>query len=159
MIHLTYIVFSDRLEPPSLGLVFKCDSSVISAKPVQFTKVAHIVGRGIDEAFFWYPIPPPGYASLGCVVTRTDQVPKEDSFCCPRMDLVNQANVSDEPVSRSPSSKAPNCWSIWAVDNQVLKIMFGNSNIHNLFILFYYFNYFYLSEKHLFLQCNCYFFF
>ncbi|KAH7682946.1 Vacuolar protein sorting-associated protein 13 [Dioscorea alata] len=109
---------TEGLEPPSLGLVFKCDNSVISAKPVQFTKVAHIVGRGIDEAFFWYPIPPPGYASLGCVVTRTDQVPKEDSFCCPRMDLVNQANVSDEPVSRSPSSKTPNCWSIWAVDNQ-----------------------------------------
>lgn len=108
-----------RLEPPALGLVFKCDNSMISARPVQFTKVAHIVGKGVDEAYFWYPIPPPGYASLGCVVTKTDDEPKKDSICCPRMDLVNQANVSDEAISSSSSSKGSNCWSIWKVENQV----------------------------------------
>ncbi|KAG0489289.1 hypothetical protein HPP92_008100 [Vanilla planifolia] len=109
---------TEGLEPPALGLVFKCDNALISAKPVQFTKVAHAFGKGLDDAFFWYPIPPPGYASLGCVVTRKDEPPRKDSFCCPRIDLINQANVSEEPIARSNSSKGPTCWSIWKVENQ-----------------------------------------
>lgn len=100
-------------------MVFKSDNSVISAKPVQFTKVAQVNRKGVDEVFFWYPIPPPGYASLGCVVTRTDEAPNKDSFCCPRIDLVVQANVSDQPISRSSSAKGSNCWSIWKIENQV----------------------------------------
>ncbi|XP_073012998.1 uncharacterized protein [Typha latifolia] len=110
---------TEGLEPPSLGLVFKCDNSMISARPVQFTKVAHIVRKGLDDAYFWYPIPPPGYASLGCVITKTNEVPKKDLFCCPRIDLVNQANVSDDPISMSANPKGSNCWSIWKVENQV----------------------------------------
>ncbi|XP_038986983.1 uncharacterized protein LOC103722332 isoform X2 [Phoenix dactylifera] len=109
---------TEGLEPPALGLMFKCDNSVIAANPDQFTKVAHIIRKGLDDAFFWYPIPPPGYASLGCVVTRIDEVPKKDSFCCPRIDLVNQANISDEPISQSSSAKGSSCWSIWKVENQ-----------------------------------------
>ncbi|ONK67151.1 uncharacterized protein A4U43_C06F16540 [Asparagus officinalis] len=109
---------TEGLEPPGLGLIFKCDDSVISEKPVQFTKVAGLNRKGVDDAFFWYPIPPPGYASLGCVVTRTDQAPNKDNFCCPRIDLVTQANVSDQPISRSSISKGSNCWSIWKIENQ-----------------------------------------
>ncbi|XP_020693465.1 uncharacterized protein LOC110107531 [Dendrobium catenatum] len=109
---------TEGLEPPALGLVFKCDNSVISSNPIQFTKVAHAVGKGLEDAFFWYPIPPPGHASLGCVVTRKDEAPRKESFCCPRIYLVNQANVFEEPISRSTSSKGLNCWSIWKVENQ-----------------------------------------
>ncbi|GKV06822.1 hypothetical protein SLEP1_g18658 [Rubroshorea leprosula] len=111
-----YII--EGLEPPTLGIIFKADDPDVSAKPVQFAKVAHIVGKGFDEAFFWYPIAPPGYASLGCVVSRTDEAPSVDSFCCPRMDLVNQANIDEGPISRSSSLKASQCWSIWKVQNQ-----------------------------------------
>ncbi|KAG2726780.1 hypothetical protein I3760_01G128300 [Carya illinoinensis] len=109
---------TEGLEPPALGIIFKANNPEISAKPVQFTRVAHITGKGIDEVFFWYPIAPPGYASLGCVVSRTDEAPCLDSFCCPRMDLVNQANILELPISRSSSSKASQCWSIWKVENQ-----------------------------------------
>ncbi|KAK1259991.1 hypothetical protein QJS04_geneDACA015489 [Acorus gramineus] len=63
----------EGLEPPALGFVFKYDNSGISAKPVQFTKVAHISKRGFDEAYFWYPIAPPGYASMGCIISKTDE--------------------------------------------------------------------------------------
>ncbi|XP_048235070.1 uncharacterized protein LOC8261314 isoform X2 [Ricinus communis] len=108
----------EGLEPPALGLVFKADNPDISSRPVQFTKVAHIMGKGIDEVFFWYPIAPPGYASVGCVVTRIDEAPRIASMCCPRMDLVNQANIIEVPISRSPSSKTSQCWSIWKVENQ-----------------------------------------
>lgn len=104
-----------------MGIIFKANNPEISAKPVQFTRVAHITGKGIDEVFFWYPIAPPGYASLGCVVSRTDEAPCLDSFCCPRMDLVNQANILELPISRSSSLKASQCWSIWKVENQVKK--------------------------------------
>ncbi|MQL90984.1 hypothetical protein Taro_023590, partial [Colocasia esculenta] len=107
----------EGLEPPALGLLFKYDNTGISARPEQFTKVAHIFRKGLDEAFVWYPIAPPGYVSLGCIITKTDEVPDRDSFCCPRMDLVNQANISEIPISRSSSSKGPNCWSIWKVEN------------------------------------------
>ena len=107
------------LEPPALGVIFKADNPDISAKPVQFTKVAHIVGKGFDEVFFWYPIAPPGYASLGCVVSRADEAPCIDALCCPRMDLVNQAKILEVPISKSSSSKSSQCWSIWKVENQV----------------------------------------
>jgi vacuolar protein sorting-associated protein 13A/C len=109
---------TEGVEPPALGIIFKCDNPEISARPVQFTKVAHIVRKGLDEAFFWYPIAPPGYASLGCLVSRTDEPPPRNSFCCPRMDLVSQANILDIPISRSSSSKASQCWSLWRVENQ-----------------------------------------
>ncbi|XP_022721975.1 uncharacterized protein LOC111279261 isoform X3 [Durio zibethinus] len=108
----------EGLEPPALGIIFKSDDPEISAKPVQFTQVAHITGKGFDEVFFWYPIAPPGYASLGCIVSRTDEPPCTDLFCCPRMDLVNPANILEVPISRSSSSKASLCWSIWKVENQ-----------------------------------------
>lgn len=107
------------MEPPALGIIFKADDPDISAKPVQFTKVAHINGKGVNEVFFWYPIAPPGYASLGCVVSKVDEPPRVDLLCCPRMDLVNQTNILEVPISRSSSSKASYCWSIWKVENQV----------------------------------------
>ncbi|KAI7737222.1 hypothetical protein M8C21_001545, partial [Ambrosia artemisiifolia] len=49
---------TEGLEPPGLGIIFKADNPDISANPVQFTKVAHILIKGLDEAFFWYPIAP-----------------------------------------------------------------------------------------------------
>ncbi|KAM7259519.1 hypothetical protein ACFE04_015260 [Oxalis oulophora] len=109
---------TEGLEPPALGLIFKHGNPEISAKPVQFTKVAQIVNKGFDEAFFWFPVAPPGYASLGCVVSKIDEPPRLDLFCCPRMDLVNQANILDVPLSISSSSKVSQCWSIWKVENQ-----------------------------------------
>ncbi|CAK9187594.1 unnamed protein product [Ilex paraguariensis] len=109
---------TEGLEPPVMGIIFKADNAEVSAKPVQFTKVSHIVGKGLDEAFFWYPIAPPGFASLGCIVSRTDEAPHLDSFCCPRMDLVSEANILQMPISRSSSLKASQCWSIWKVENQ-----------------------------------------
>lgn len=107
------------LEPPALGLIFRADNPEISVKPVQFTKVAHVIGKGLDEVFFWYPSAPPGYASLGCIVSKTDEPPSINTLCCPRMDLVNQANILETPISRSSSSKSSQCWSIWRVENQV----------------------------------------
>ncbi|CAH2036004.1 unnamed protein product [Thlaspi arvense] len=109
---------TEGLEPPSLGILFKADDSEIAAKPVQFNKVAHIVGKGLDEVFCWFPVAPPGYVSLGCVLSKFDEAPHVDSFCCPRSDLVNQANIYESSVSRSSSSKSSQCWSIWKVDNQ-----------------------------------------
>ncbi|WOH07393.1 hypothetical protein DCAR_0726823 [Daucus carota subsp. sativus] len=108
----------EGLEPPALGIICKADNPEISAKPVQFTQVAHIARKGVDDAFFWYPIAPPGYASLGCIVSRTDEAPALESFCCPRMDLVSQANILEGPLSRSSSSRGSQCWSLWKVDNQ-----------------------------------------
>ncbi|KAL5700718.1 hypothetical protein ACHQM5_026131 [Ranunculus cassubicifolius] len=108
----------EGLEPPALGIIFKCDNPEVSAKPVQFAKIAHIERKGHDEGFFWYPIAPPGYASLGCVVSRTEDTPSIDMFCCPRLDHVNPANILEVPISRSSSSKGSHCWSIWKVENQ-----------------------------------------
>ncbi|KAL8205058.1 hypothetical protein R6Q57_010681 [Mikania cordata] len=109
---------TEGLEPPALGIIFKADNPDISTNPVQFTKVAHIIIKGVDEAFFWYPIAPPGYASMGCIVTRVNEMPKLNLVCCPRMDLVSQANIPEMPISKYSSSKASQCWSIWKVDDQ-----------------------------------------
>ncbi|KAB2599256.1 hypothetical protein D8674_009527 [Pyrus ussuriensis x Pyrus communis] len=109
---------TEGLEPPAVGIMFKADDPEVSAKPVQFTKVAHVVGKGFDEVFFWYPLAPPGYASLGCIVSRTGEAPCVDTICCPRMDFVNQANILEAPISRSSTSKGSQCWSVWRVENQ-----------------------------------------
>nr|XP_043635621.1 uncharacterized protein LOC122606820 [Erigeron canadensis] len=109
---------TEGLEPPALGIIFRADNPDISANPVQFTKVAHIIIKGLDDAIFWYPIAPPGYASMGCVVTRVDEMPKLNLLCCPRVDLVSQANIPEMPISKYSSSKPSQCWSIWKVDNQ-----------------------------------------
>lgn len=87
---------------------------------MQFTRVAQIDRKGLDEIFFWYPVPPPGYASLGCIVTKTDEMPSKDSICCPKLSLVSQANMAEDPITRSSSSKGPYCWSIWKIENQVI---------------------------------------
>lgn len=115
--HLVMLLSS--LEPPQLGIIFKADDPEVSAKPVQFTKVAHIGKKGPEEVFFWYPIAPPGYASMGCVTTLQDEAPRLESICCPRIDLVSQANIAEMPISRSSSSRSSQCWSIWKVENQV----------------------------------------
>lgn len=107
------------MEPPPLGIIFKADNAEISAKPTQFTKVAHIVIKGLNEAFFWYPVAPPGYVSLGCIVTQSDEPPNLNLCCCPHMDLVSQANMFEMPITKSVSSKASQCWSIWKIENQV----------------------------------------
>lgn len=109
---------TDGLEPPTLGIIFLADNPEISAKPVKFSKVAHIFGKGVDEAFFWYPIAPPGYAAMGCIVTRTDEPPRVELYCCPRIDLVGPASIIEVPVARSSSLKASQSWSIWKVENQ-----------------------------------------
>ncbi|CAM9004161.1 unnamed protein product [Rhodiola kirilowii] len=109
---------TEGIEPPTLGISFRANSSEISVKPVKLTKVSLITGKGLDEVFFWYPVAPPGYASLGCVASRTDEPPPEDLFCCPRLDLVNPANIPDLPISASANSKSSHCWSIWKVENQ-----------------------------------------
>ncbi|KAI3834068.1 hypothetical protein MKX03_035864 [Papaver bracteatum] len=109
---------TEGLEPPPLGTIFKCDNPEISARPTQLSRVAHIVGKGFDDAFFWYPIAPAGYAALGCIVSKKDEAPRIDSVCCPRLDLVNPGNILEMPISRSSSSKGSHCWSIWKVENQ-----------------------------------------
>lgn len=122
-VHFCYLFFSFdllcSLEPPPLGIIFKADDPEISAKPIQFTKVAHIGKKGPEEVFFWYPIAPPGYAAVGCLVTLCDEAPALESVSCPRANLVSQASIADVPISRSSSSKGSNCWSIWKVENQV----------------------------------------
>ena len=107
------------LEPPPLGIIFKVGDPDISAKPLHFTKVAYIGKRGPEEVFIWYPVAPAGYVSVGCLVTLHDEAPSLESVCCPIIDLVSQANIPEAPLSKSSSSKAPNCWSIWKVENHV----------------------------------------
>lgn len=129
IIEYIYIMFFGVLsiEPPALGIIFKANNPEISSNPVRFTKVCRITGKGLEDVFFWYPIAPPGYASLGCVVSRKEEPPPAELFCCPRLDLVNPANILESPISKSANSKSSHCWSIWKVENQVkvLSILFN----------------------------------
>lgn len=124
-----------RLEPPELGIIFRDDNPDFCAKPIQFTKVARGVGNGCEEIFFWYPIAPPGYASFGCVVSRADEAPSLQLVCCPRMDLVSQTNIREDPISRSVNSKGTHCWSIWKVENQVQMDVNSNGSSFNKSVL------------------------
>ncbi|XP_078433928.1 calcium-dependent lipid-binding family protein isoform X2 [Wolffia australiana] len=107
----------EGLEPPAFGVLFKCDNSELSVRPIQFNYVA-CVRKGSDELSVWFPVAPPGYVSMGCVITKLNQPPKKEIVCCPRMDLVKQTDVSDIPIFRSLSPKGSSSWSVWKVENQ-----------------------------------------
>eukprot|EP01018_Ginkgo_biloba_P025446 Gb_15429 [translate_table: standard] len=108
----------EGLDPPGLGVVLRDDNSGRLAKPLQLIQRMHILGKGLEDAFVWFPIAPPGYISLGCIASRVEHAPPLDSVRCVRMDLVNQANISKKAVWSISGFRGSYSCSLWRVENQ-----------------------------------------
>eukprot|EP00250_Pteridium_aquilinum_P021886 c25256_g1_i1 orf=924-13886(-) len=109
---------TEGLEPPGFGFILKDDNSGWLAEPVRVVPCMHSPGRGLEQFYVWYPVAPPGFVTLGCVVSRDKEIPSLQTVRCVRADLVSEVNMSKKPVwSASASKSGYNC-SIWKVHNQ-----------------------------------------
>ncbi|KAL1532265.1 hypothetical protein AAHA92_32294 [Salvia divinorum] len=85
---------------PLLGwaLVAKAtdNSSDILKQPTDYTLVWSNGNTSIlNPAYFWLPIPPDGYKSLGLVVTTSPEKPSPDKIRCVRSDFTADAEMDD----------------------------------------------------------------
>lgn len=123
-----------RLEPPSFGIALREDDSGILARPTKYLQRMHTSGKGFEDVYIWFPVAPTGYVAMGCIATKTQNMPSTDLVRCVRTDSVTQMNFSKKPLWSLSTEKNVNLvWniganrggyqcSLWKVDNQVQKI-------------------------------------
>eukprot|EP00250_Pteridium_aquilinum_P019794 c24576_g1_i3 orf=141-1922(-) len=85
------------------------------ASPIDYTLVWSnnaYTGKHTGAAFFWLPCAPDGYASVGCVVTKTAEKPTLSEVMCVRKDFTDACKTTDI-VWSTESSRSP--FSVWNV--------------------------------------------
>ncbi|KAG0559465.1 hypothetical protein KC19_10G107200 [Ceratodon purpureus] len=118
------------LEPPGVGVALRDDDTGRLAKPLRYLQRMHTTGRGLEDVVVWFPVAPTGYVAVGCVVSKTQQMPSLDLVRCLRIDLVTQSRLSKPAVWSLASERSPtSVWSMsgarggyscsmWRVENQ-----------------------------------------
>lgn len=94
-------------------------------KPVSFNLIgtfSGILGLGggegqASECCIWEPVAPPGYTTMGCVVTLGNQTPPNHIVYCLRSDLVALTAFSECILSAPSNPGLLSGFSIWRVDN------------------------------------------
>jgi hypothetical protein len=89
-----------------------------TAPPDGFELVWRDAGSGAQERCqLWRPIPPPGFAALGCVATPGGVEPQRGLVRCVALPRVYASDVFEEATWRDAGR--PGAWrcSIWQVDN------------------------------------------
>ena len=89
------------------------------AQPLEFSESAFITGSGREEVTVWFPKAPPGYVSLGCIVTKKGEKPDRKAVRCLRSDLVNHKGFAGKAVWTWAPPKTGQTISFWPVSNQV----------------------------------------
>lgn len=101
-------------------------------KPTKYLQRTNTSGKGMEDVYIWFPVAPSGYVAMGCIATKTQQMPTLDQVRCIRSDLVTQVNFSKKPLwSMSTEKNVNTVWSIgvsrvnyncslWKVENEVL---------------------------------------
>jgi hypothetical protein len=84
-----------------------------------------------DHVVVWFPVAPAGYVAVGCIVTKSQDMPSVDLVRCLRVDLVIPSRLAKPSVWALSSERSPNSvWSMsgarggyscsmWRVENQV----------------------------------------
>ncbi len=119
------------MEPPGVGVALRDDNTGRLAKPMRYLQRMHTSGRGFEDVVVWFPVAPVGYVTIGCVVTKTQEMPSLDLMRCLRVDLVIPSRLSKPAVWSLSSERSLNSvWSMsgarggyscsmWRVENQV----------------------------------------
>ncbi|XP_057786653.1 hypothetical protein At1g04090-like isoform X2 [Salvia miltiorrhiza] len=77
-------------------LVAKTDQSAqILTQPTNYSLIWSNDNSSGNPAFFWLPIPPDGYKSLGLVVTTSPEKPSPDKIRCVRSDFTADTEIDD----------------------------------------------------------------
>ena len=108
-----------RLEPPNLGVILQDDNSGRLAAPIGFIQRMHSPGKGLDDLYVWYPSAPAGYVTMGCVVTKDEDITGLSFFRCVRADLVSEVGISRKAAWSTTGTKSGYSCSIWKIQNQV----------------------------------------
>ncbi|KAJ4777649.1 Pleckstrin (PH) domain-containing protein isoform 2 [Rhynchospora pubera] len=110
-------------EQPNSAIVLRdLGDETLLRPPISFQLVGRIKKqRGINGISFWYPQPPPGFTSLGCIASKT--VPKPEDFPslrCIRSDMLTSGNFPEESIWDSSDVKALDPFSLWSVEGDSL---------------------------------------
>ncbi|CAM6102066.1 unnamed protein product [Calypogeia fissa] len=120
----------EGLEPPSFGVALREDETGTLVKPTKYLQRMNTSGKGLEDVYIWFPVAPNGYVAMGCIATKTQQMPPLDQVRCIRNDHVTQVNFSKKPLWSMSTEKNVNMvWniavsrvnyncSLWKVDNQ-----------------------------------------
>ena len=103
--------------PPSSVFVGKPLVASAFAHPVGFTYVWNDAGSGATlDGWFFNPIPPAGYVSLGTITTSDAGAPSllTNSVVCVRSDLVVEGTVGDL-IWNEAGSRAVRQVSLWQI--------------------------------------------
>ncbi|CAI5463253.1 unnamed protein product, partial [Closterium sp. Yama58-4] len=105
--------------PNSTVIIEEVDDSLL-VKPSRWKLLKYIPAQGTqDSVAFWSAVPPPGYSSLGVVVTTGKTAPSKDSFRCVRNDACVPVKIASAPVFELVSRKGKPLCKLWPVENQV----------------------------------------
>ncbi|GJP54206.1 hypothetical protein CLOM_g13301 [Closterium sp. NIES-68] len=113
---------AEGFDPPDSGLLLLDDSdSGRLARPLSYLhKLTLAAPAWPHEASVWFPLAPPGYVALGCVVTRGREPPAPGlGVRCVRLDLLSVKGFTGRPVwtvSLPPKGESVACF--WPVMNQ-----------------------------------------
>ncbi|CAI5497894.1 unnamed protein product, partial [Closterium sp. Naga37s-1] len=113
------VIHSGCSPPDSTVIIEGVDDSLL-VKPSSWKLLKYIPAQGTqDSVAFWSAVPPPGYSSLGVVVTVGKTAPSEDSFRCVRNDACVPVKIAAAPVFELVSRKGKPLCKLWPVENQV----------------------------------------
>ncbi|CAI6011358.1 unnamed protein product [Closterium sp. NIES-65] len=123
---------ADGFDPPDAGLLLldDLDSGRVAA-PLSFLhKLTLAAPAWPEEASVWFPLAPPGYVALGCVVTRGREPPSAGlGVRCVRADLLAPKGFAGRPAwTVGVPPKGESIASFWPVINQVGRWEWGGGS-------------------------------
>jgi hypothetical protein len=94
-----YVIFGQTGRPNyetqgGMTVAKAAPASTAFANPTGYYRIWTSSSTGSDQnGYFWRPVPPAGYVSMGDVVTGTDNAPSLTAVVCVRSDLVVPASI------------------------------------------------------------------
>jgi hypothetical protein len=104
--------------PRSPVATYRADDPAALAAPVGYQLVWRDAGSGAAERVtLWQPVPPPGFAAIGCVAVPGAAEPERSVVRCVSMARVYASEVFGEATWRDGGAAGAWRCSIWQVDN------------------------------------------
>jgi hypothetical protein len=104
--------------PRSPVATYRADDPASVALPLGFQLIWRDTGSGAAERVtLWQPVPPPGFAAVGCVAVGGYAEPERSVCRCVSVERVYASDVFEEATWRDGGAAGAWRCSIWQVDN------------------------------------------
>lgn len=105
-------------EPPRTPVACYRAADPALAAPLAFQLLWREAGSGATEPVtLWAPLPPPGFAALGCVAVAGEERPARGCVRCVAIARTYASEVFEEATWRDPALPGGMRCSLWQVDN------------------------------------------